>query len=138
MSSRGGEFAACLLLGVGLAVAPAGCADWSRGVSEVDAGASGDGASGDGASGDGGVAFAGVVHPLLLDGCRACHQAEGEAGRTTFLLTGTPDDDYAATVAFVDVSAPDSSRLLAKMSGAGHGGGAVFANGSPEYATVLR
>ena len=114
-------------------VLAAGCADWSRGVSGTDAGE-----AGVPAQIDGGVAFTTLVHPLLLDGCGQCHGTDGEASGTMFLLTEMAAGDYAATVAFIDRGAPTSSRLLAKMSGAGHGGGAVFAQGSPEFATVLR
>ena len=38
---------------------------------------------------------------------------------------------------FVDTSAPAGSRLLSKLSGNGHQGGAVYAAGSPEYQTIL-
>lgn len=116
-----------------LAMALAGCADWSRGVSGADAGE-----AGVPAQSDGGVAFAAVIHPLLLDGCGRCHGTGGEASDTMFVLTGMAAGDHAAAVAFVDVGTPASSRLLLKMGGVGHGGGAVFAQGSPEFATVLR
>jgi hypothetical protein len=116
-----------------LCLALFGCADWSRGVAGPDAGETTSDAPSDGSA-----AFATAVHPLLAAGCRTCHAADGEASGTAFVLTGMVATDHATTLPFVDLGAPVSSRLLVKMSGAGHGGGAVFANGSPEFGMVLR
>jgi hypothetical protein len=121
---------------VGLMFALAsGCADLSRGpaVTVADAGAGEGGAP----ETDGGVSFAANVEGLLVASCQHCHSTGGEAGDTTFLLGGDPSADFAAATRFVDVNAPASSRLLAKMSGNGHGGGTVHAAGTPEYQTVL-
>jgi hypothetical protein len=126
MSSRRAGAAVWFTLALG------GCADWTRGEAADDAGVPAAGTA------DGGQTFAAAVHAVLMDGCRTCHGPSGEASHTAFVLTGAAPDDYVTTVAFVDVRAPASSRLLIKMSGAGHGGGAVFASGSPEFAVVLR
>jgi hypothetical protein len=83
------------------------------------------------------VTFAAGVHGILTGSCQRCHSAGGEAGDTTFLLTGDAAADLAAATPFVDVSAPASSRLLAKMTGRGHGGGTLYAADTPEYQTVL-
>ena len=111
-----------------------GCADFSRGPAPVAV----DGGPDDGApSTDAAVAFA-DVEAILIDSCQRCHATGGEAGDTTFLLTGEAAADFATAGRFVAVDAPASSRLLAKMSGNGHGGGTVHAAGTPEYQTVLR
>jgi len=88
------------------------------------------------ASDDGGIAFA-TVRPLLDDGCRHCHAAGQQAGDSGFLLNGDTAAEYLAVRAFVDVGAPTGSRLLAKASGQGHGGGTIYRVGSPEYAALL-
>lgn len=112
-----------------------GCADFSRGPEPVavDGGADDGGAP----NTDAAVSFA-DVHAILVDSCQRCHSAGGEAGDTTFLLTGDATADFTTVSGFVSVDAPASSRLLAKMSGNGHGGGTVHAAGTPEYQTVLR
>jgi mono/diheme cytochrome c family protein len=117
---------------LGLAV---GCADLSRGPAAPVA----DGGAGEGGASnpDAGASFATGVEAILVDGCQRCHAPGGEASDTTFLISGDPAADYATAMAFVDVNAPGSSRLLAKMSGNGHGGGTVHAAGTPEYQTVL-
>jgi mono/diheme cytochrome c family protein len=114
-----------------VASALGGCADFSRGPAPVaiDAGASEGGT-------DAAASFA-EVEAILAGNCQRCHAMGGEAGDTTFLLTGDPASDHATVLNFVDVNAPGASRLLAKMSGNGHGGGTVFAAGTPEYQTVL-
>ena len=116
------------------ALAGGGCADFSRGpaAAPVDGGAGEGGA----ANPDAAVAFA-DVEAILIGSCMRCHSAGGEAGDTTFLLTGDAASDFTTATRFVDVNAPTSSRMLAKMSGNGHGGGTVHAVGSPEYQTVL-
>ena len=117
--------------------APA-CADFARGPTSpaVDAAADGGGA---GDSGDGGVvSFATSVHPLLIAACQRCHAAGAEAGDTQLLLTGDAAADYVTVSRLVDAAVPAGSRLLSKATGNGHGGGTVFAAGSPEYQTVLQ
>lgn len=111
-----------------------GCADFSRGPAPV---AVDGGTDDDAPSTDAAVAFA-DVEAILIDSCQRCHATGGEAGDTTFLLTGDAAADFATAGRFVAVDAPASSRLLAKMSGNGHGGGTVHAAGTPEYQTVLR
>jgi mono/diheme cytochrome c family protein len=116
-----------------LVMSGASCADFSRGPAPmgVDAGAASEGGTTDGAAG-----FA-EVEAILTGNCQRCHSMGGEAGDTTFLLTGDPAADHATALNFVDVNTPGASRMLAKMSGNGHGGGTVFAAGTPEYETVL-
>jgi hypothetical protein len=114
-----------------------GCADFSRG----DPGPGGTGGSGalDGGPGDGsaGASFAADVHPLLMDACASCHEAGGEAGDTSLLLTGQATADYPAVMALVNTADPAASRLLTKASGRGHQGGNIFAAGSSGYAVLL-
>jgi mono/diheme cytochrome c family protein len=124
--------AIAFVLAAALVGAVGGCADFSRGPAPVgvDAGAS------EGGSADAAASFA-DVEAILTGNCQRCHSMGGEAGDTTFLLTGDAAADHATVMNFVDVNAPSASRLLAKMSGNGHGGGTVFAAGTPEYQTVL-
>jgi len=112
----------------------AGCADFERGPAAPAA--PDGGVSEGGANLDAAVSFA-AVEAILVGSCQRCHSPGGEASDTTFLLAGDPAADLTAVVRFIDVGAPASSRLLAKMSGNGHGGGTVFAAGTPEYRTVL-
>ena len=128
-------------LGIGLLVLATlggGCADLSRGPATpvVDAGTT---EAGDGGlpRSDAALSFAADVHGILVGTCQRCHTEGGEAGDTNLLLTGDATADLTATALFVDVNAPASSRLLAKMSGHGHGGGTLYAAGTPEYQTVL-
>jgi hypothetical protein len=120
-----------------LLVAHAGCADLERGPStRTDAGVV-DGA-GEGGSSDGGApSFAASIEPLLVSACQHCHSAGQPAAETQLLVTGAAQTDYPVVVKLINVSAPSSSRLLAKMSGQGHGGGTVYAVGSPQYQTIL-
>lgn len=118
-------------------VAHAGCADFERGPStKSDAGAV-DGA-GEGGSNDGGaLSFASSIEPLLVSACERCHSSGQQAADTQLLVTGAAQTDYPAVEKLINVSAPSSSRLLAKMSGQGHGGGTVYATDSPQYQTIL-
>jgi hypothetical protein len=113
-----------------------GCADFSRGAAAAGAG---DAAATDAGGGsDAALSFAVDVHAILTTTCQPCHAQGKKAGDTTFLLTGDVQGDYAVVLPFVDTSAASASRLLAKMSGNGHGGGTLYAAGTPEYQTVLR
>ena len=118
----------------------AGCADLSRGAASSDAASSTDAGAGgaDLSSSDAAASFASSVHGLLIAVCQRCHAQGQEAGDTQFLLTGDGAADYASVSRFISVSAPGSSRLLAKMSGTGHGGGTLYAVDAPEYRAVLR
>lgn len=127
-------------LALGLALmASAACADFSRGDPPLDAGAGG-AAGTDAPAGEAGgaVSFANDVYPLLHATCARCHVAGGEAGDTRLVLAGTAAADAPVVKMFVDTVTPTSSRLLAKASGAGHGGGTIYQAGSPEYETLLR
>ena len=120
------------------ALALTSCADFSRGEPSpaTDAGGRPDG--GDAAAPDGAaLSFAVDVYPLLVPSCQSCHATGEEAGDTQLLFTGSAPDDYPTVVTFVDTSAPAGSRLLSKLSGNGHQGGAVYAAGSPEYQKIL-
>jgi hypothetical protein len=123
-----------------IVVALAGCADWERGPAPVvpEAGAAPDAGAGEtGAEAGGSLSYAADVAPLMQR-CASCHATGQEAGRTQLILTGNPAADYATVTKFVDTSAPSGSRLLSKMSGKGHEGGAIYAAGSPEYQTFLQ
>ncbi len=105
-----------------------------------DAGARPDGGDADATTADGAapLSFATAVYPLLVPACEGCHSAGNEAGDTQLLFVGAPAADHATVVMFVNTSAPASSRLLAKTTGNGHQGGAVYAAGSAEYNTILQ
>jgi hypothetical protein len=110
-----------------------GCADFSRGGPAIETGETPDAsAKSDGAA----LSFATDVYPLLAP-CRNCHVPGGAASSTSLIFTGTAGSDYPTVLSFVNTSAPASSRMLAKMSGNGHGGGTIYAAGSPEYETIL-
>lgn len=117
-----------------VAAAPLGCADFSRGPTQVSTDETPDG----GGSGDGkgSLSFATDVYPLLTI-CQNCHVAGGAASATSLLFAGNAATDYTTILKFVDTSAPEGSRMLSKMSGNGHGGGTIYAAGTPEYETVL-
>jgi hypothetical protein len=87
-------------------------------------------------SGASGPTF-GDVLPLLRAGCDRCHTADGAANATAFLLDVDDDTAYDVTLAFVDLDAPASSRLLAKTAGQGHTGGVIYDDHSAEYETIL-
>ena len=125
-----------LVVALGAGLAFAACADFSRGDPPVDAG---DGPPGDASADDAAaLSFATDVYPLLTSGCGGCHGAGGAAADTQLVLTAKASADAAAVTRLVDTVAPAASRLLAKASGStGHGGGTIYAIGSPEYETLL-
>lgn len=114
------------------------CADFSRGSPSpaTDGGSDAVGPSGDGD--DGAPSFATSIHSLLVTGCQSCHVDGEEAGDSRLLFTGDVAADYLAVSLFVDTSAPAGSRLLSKMAGSGHGGGAIHLPDSPPYQSVLQ
>lgn len=115
-----------------LLLAALGCADFSRGPT-VDSGGTTDA----GATGDGGaLSFATDIYPLLTI-CKNCHVPGGQASDTSLIFTGNSGTDYKTVLQFVDTAAPASSQLLSKVSGNGHGGGTVYAVGTPQYETIL-
>jgi len=138
MTSEPRLLPAIVLSAIGCLLA-SGCADFSRGSASVlpDGGADLSGEVGPPADGAA-LSFAASVHPLLIAGCRGCHATGQQAGDTQFLLTGDAAADYLVVSPLVDASAPGSSRLLSKINGNGHGGGTVYAAGTPEYQTVLQ
>jgi hypothetical protein len=119
-----------------LALLLAGCADLERGPRPLEPDAGPDAAPAEVGGGDAGLAFASVF-PLIDGACKRCHMPGGMAADTKFLLTGQAMTDYAAVRALVDPAAPAGSRLLAKASGQGHGGGVVYRTSSTEYAALL-
>jgi len=120
-----------------LVAAALGCADFSRGRPSLDAGGAGGAADG-GMAGDGqgALSFATAVYPLLTV-CMNCHVPGGAASSTSLIFTGSATADYTVVLSFVDTATPGSSRLLSKVSGNGHGGGTIYAPGTPEYETIL-
>lgn len=129
--------AALLPLTLALPLLP-GCADFERGAPSADAGVSPtDGGGGGGGDGGSAVSFASGVHPLLTSGCQSCHRGGGSAGDTAFVLTGEVEADYGESSSLTDTSNPSASRLLRKAAGAGHGGGAIYGDSTPEYQTLL-
>ncbi len=82
--------------------------------------------------------FRKVIHPLLVQTCKACHVAGGPAGLTSFVLAGDAGLDRAATERMVDLGAPAASALLAKASGQKpHAGGAPWPVGGIAYGRAL-
>jgi len=129
MSSRLGLLLALLFV--------QGCADFHRGDPTADAGSPSGGDGGAGIDGGDAPSFVTDAHPVLLSGCQSCHRAGGAAGNTGFVLSGDSDSDFQAASALTDSASPASSRLLRKAAGAGHGGGAIYADSTPEYQTLL-
>jgi hypothetical protein len=124
------------VLVLALLAGAAGCADFSRGgPSMMETGATGGSADG-GGDHKGSLSFATDIDPLLSV-CTNCHVPGGAASTTSLIFTGNAATDYTTVTQFVDTSAPASSRLLAKLSGSGHGGGTIYASGTPEYQTIL-
>ena len=120
-----------------VAAAALGCADFSRGLTQMGTDETGGAADGGGSGdGQGSLSFATVVYPLLTI-CQNCHVPGGAASATSLLFAGNAATDYTTILKFVDTSAPEGSRMLSKMSGNGHGGGTIYAAGTPEYETVL-
>jgi len=113
------------------------CADFERGPLSPDSGTPGGGGGDGGSSGGGGVSFASAVHPLLVSGCQSCHQGGGAAGNTAFVMTGDATADFTEASSLIDTSTPSLSRLTRKAAGLGHGGGAIYAEGTPEHQTLL-
>lgn len=113
----------------------AGCADFSRG-KPLAAGNS-DSPDASAAGGRAGSSYAVEIHPLLIGSCGPCHSPTGAASGTQLVFTGNAPDDYVSVLDLVDLDTPEASRLLVKMQGRGHGGGAIYAPTSPQYAAVL-
>lgn len=109
------------------------CADFSRG-DALPPGSEPPAVASDAAAG---ASFGTHVHALLIEGCERCHAPGGAASSTELLYTGDVQDDYGATLQFVTPHSPEASRLMTKMQGRGHGGGAIFTPASTEYALVL-
>lgn len=122
--------------GVCLLLLSMGCADFSRGRSLGGSGGSGSMVGGSDAGS--GSSYAIDIHSLLLDRCGPCHSPTGAASDTQLVFTGSLADDYESTFALVDVSRPAASRLVVKMEGRGHAGGAIYTSTSAEHAQVLR
>jgi len=121
-------------LAVALAAGAVGCADFSRGPAQMSTETTADG--GGTGDGHGALSFATDVYPLFGI-CMNCHVPGGAASGTALVLSGNATADYPTVLKLVDTSAPAGSRILSKVSGNGHGGGTIYAAGSPEYETLL-
>lgn len=119
------------------ALALAGCADFARGRPSPDGDDEPPLVERDAGPG-GAPSYATDVHPLLVSRCQGCHGAGGAASSTAYVLSGSPDDDYALNVRFIDESAPAQSRLVSKAAGVGHGGGALFPAGGDEHDLLVQ
>jgi hypothetical protein len=84
-----------------------------------------------------GTSFAAHVHSVLIEGCESCHTPDGAASSTELVYTGDVQEDYSATLQLVSPDSPEASRLMTKMQGRGHGGGAIFTPASAQYVLVL-
>jgi len=133
MSSERG-LATLVLLGV--LWPSAGCADFSRG--KPLAAGNPDSPDASGAAGGAGSSYAADIHPLLLGSCGSCHAPTGAASGSQLVFSGSAPDDYVSVLNLVAVDAPETSRLLVKAQGRGHGGGAIYTSTSSQYAAVLR
>lgn len=79
------------------------------------------------------------IAPLIQAKCGACHATSGIVGQSFLLNSAAATGDYATVLAEVDTGNPAGSNLLLRASGAAsHTGGAVWADTSAEYATVLQ
>jgi hypothetical protein len=138
-SRRGSVELRALLAPLALLALPLamGCADFSRGepLPPSDTPPSGSGAD---AGSSTGTSYGADVHALLIDGCVSCHSSAGTASSTQLVFVDSPPDDHMATLDFVDVDTPETSRLVLKMEGRGHAGGAIYPRASSEHALVLR
>jgi hypothetical protein len=125
------------LLAFALAAAM-GCADLERGEPAVPS--SDGGAAGDVSASDGSPAarsFARDVRPLLIDGCGRCHSPGGQAADSALVLGEDAARDREAVLDLINPANPGASRLLSKGAGLGHGGGAIYGPGTPEYQIIL-
>lgn len=80
--------------------------------------------------------YAAVVDPWVGDRCGTCHRADGAAAGTDFLLDGDLDARFAAFAALAAAESEGRPLLLLKPTNthpAGHGGGQVLTEASPEY-----
>ena len=82
--------------------------------------------------------FRRVIHPAMMQACGLCHRAGGPAAASRLVLGGSPAEDHAIVVRFVDVRNPALSVLLGKASGQmPHGGAAPWPAGSRAYNQAL-
>ena len=134
MSSRA-KGVARFAAGVAL-VLTLGCAGFERGApspaqTDDDAPTDGDGG---GDSGGGGVSFATDVFPALQRDCGRCHNGQGSG---SFAFQNDAEGAYEAALGFVDEGDPGASPIVGNASGRGHGGGAVWPQGSVELQTLV-
>lgn len=71
------------------------------------------------------------IHPWLMKSCQSCHQKDGPAGGTAFVLGQGLTADHAKTMRQVNTKAPARSALVLEATGQNHGGGTVAPPGSP-------
>ncbi len=113
-----------------------GCAGFDRG--EPTPAQAGDDVQGDsdavGDSDGGTVSFASDVFPALQRDCGRCHNGQGGG---SFGFPNAADGAYEASLGFVDEGDPAGSALVGNASGRGHGGGAVWPQGSVELQTLV-
>src|SRR6185312_2243347 len=94
---RGGYWALAALV----VAAALGCADFSRGPTQLSAtGAGGTTDGGGRGDGQGTLSFAADVFPLLTI-CKNCHLPGGAASATSLLLAGNATTDYPTILKFV-------------------------------------
>lgn len=77
------------------------------------------------------------VGPMLSSSCGSCHKTGASASRTKYVITGDVDADYANARKLTNRGNPESSVLLTKGAGQGHGGGGPWPKGSSRYGTLL-
>jgi hypothetical protein len=81
--------------------------------------------------------FATAVEPVLLGGCRACHNPLGPAAASRLHISGDVAVDYPMVAAFTVVARPAESPLVTKASGVMHGGGPILPTGSDGQRILL-
>jgi hypothetical protein len=85
-----------------------------------------------------GLSFRRIVHPLLIQTCRACHGAGGPAAATRLVLSGDAAADHASVARLITTTDPAQSLLLTKASGSVmHAGGSPWPEGSAAHTRVL-
>jgi hypothetical protein len=122
-----------------------GCADFHRGPAPRDSASIADPDAGESKGADAGtdaileadLTFEAEVYPILLLRCEDCHKAGGEAGTSSFVLTGNARMDRAMVLALTVPGDAAASRLLRRATGEMHEGGTVLNKDTPDYDTIF-
>ncbi len=84
------------------------------------------------------VSFSKDVYPILNNSCQVCHNPNGVAKGTKFIVSDTAGT-YNSVLGLIDTANPANSKLLKKATNQdSHGGGQVIAPNSDSYNTILQ